>query len=250
MGKIDSTHIKKLLERRHTEDFFMCEVKNGPSWSSDGLLKFDAFAMKKSWTKPLITIYEVKINRQDFLRDQKYLKYFEYCHEFYFACPTDLIALNEIPERAGLIYCKDKSIRTIKKAKFVEQKIPQELFIYIIMSRINSDRYPFHNSKLEFYKDFVENKGVTQSIGIRVSDKLRQLKNENDALVKKQSKLTVIENLFRQYNVSPHWVEESLENLLKGQTVHGSQKKGMLTDIDWVIGRLNNLKKDLGGVEE
>ena len=52
MNNNKSLLIKKLLSKKHTKDFFMCEVKTGKSWgASYGIV--DAFAMKKSWVKVL-----------------------------------------------------------------------------------------------------------------------------------------------------------------------------------------------------
>jgi hypothetical protein len=48
----------------------MTEVKNGPTqWGKH--YRMDAVAIKKSWANPCITCYEVKVDRQDFLRDEK-----------------------------------------------------------------------------------------------------------------------------------------------------------------------------------
>lgn len=243
--KIDSLHIKKMLEQKHTKDFFMCEVRNGPSQSVDWFLKFDAFAMKKSWSKPLISIYEIKTNRQDFLSDQKYIKYLEYCHEFYFACPTDLIKIEEIPDRAGLVYVKDKTIRTIKKAKYVEQKIPSELFIYIILSRLESDRYPFHEDKLQFYKEFLISKQRSADIGKKLSSKYRDLVQEYEMIQRRLSSLNAIEQLFKKYKIPSFWVEHNLEKLLQGQFI--GQKGEILSKAETAIKHINSIIQEING---
>ncbi|MTI62257.1 MAG: hypothetical protein FH762_20120 [Firmicutes bacterium] len=52
--KIRAHHIKKGLADKHTDEFFMTEVKNGPTWSArkGELLQLDGLAIKKSWTRP------------------------------------------------------------------------------------------------------------------------------------------------------------------------------------------------------
>ncbi len=48
--------------------------------------------------------YEVKVFRSDFKKDTKWTDYLPYCNQFYFVCPTNLIAANELPPEIGLIY--------------------------------------------------------------------------------------------------------------------------------------------------
>jgi len=234
-----------MLDKRHAEDFFICEVKNGSSWYSDNLLKFDALAMKKSWKNPLITIYEVKVSRQDFLRDQKYLKYMEYCHEFYFACPPDLIEKNEIPESAGLIYCREKNLRTVKRAKYVEREIPPDLFVYIIMSRLERDRYPFHKDKQEYFEDFINNKKTLRELGLKVGGKISELGYKHERQLKELATLHNIQNLFEKYNVNTYWVEKELEKILQGQLINFNQQRKMLLKINNAINELTTAKNEL-----
>ena len=228
----------------------MCEVKNGSSWYSDSLLKFDAFAMKKSWKNPKITIYEIKVNRQDFVRDQKYLKYMEYCHEFYFACPPDLIKIEEIPDRAGLLYVRENSTRTIRKAKYVDQQIPVDLFVYIIMSRLETDRYPFHGDKIEYYKDFVEQKKSLRDLGYSVSGRIRNLAQQHLDDQKELETLHTIKELFKKYGVNTYWVQGELEKILAGQTIGFDQQRNILIKLNSTINELTTLKNDLEKTKE
>ncbi|GAH92037.1 unnamed protein product, partial [marine sediment metagenome] len=49
--------------------------------------------------------YEVKVSRSDFHADVnkgKYRAYFEDCSQFFFAVPSGLIGLHEVPEGTGL----------------------------------------------------------------------------------------------------------------------------------------------------
>ena len=60
--------IKGALSLKHDKkDYFLEEVKTGRTWGSQGLLKFDAVPIKKSWENPCVTEYEIKVNRNDFL---------------------------------------------------------------------------------------------------------------------------------------------------------------------------------------
>lgn len=68
-----------------------------------GLLKFDGLAITKSYTKPNIIGYEIKVSRNDFLQDNKWHLYLQYCNEFYFVVPKGLVKKEELPDHVGLI---------------------------------------------------------------------------------------------------------------------------------------------------
>jgi len=92
----------------------------GSRWLQSSIPIPDVMMIKKSYTKPDITIYEVKATRRDFMQDVgkgKYRQYFNICHRFYFACPVGVLKKEEIPEGAGLtVYNKDKKSWSIVKA--------------------------------------------------------------------------------------------------------------------------------------
>ncbi len=51
-----------------------------------------------------VTIIELKTCREDFLADNKWEKYMDYCDYFYFMCPPEVIRPKEIGKNAGLIW--------------------------------------------------------------------------------------------------------------------------------------------------
>ena len=53
------------------EQFFMTKVKTGSTWFNPNLKIIDAVSIKKSWKKPCIIFYEVKVARSDFVNDEK-----------------------------------------------------------------------------------------------------------------------------------------------------------------------------------
>jgi len=69
--KVTSTDIKLALANMHSgfKEYFITECKNGSTYfpPAQGLLKFDGLAISKSYTQPCITVYEVKVSRNDFL---------------------------------------------------------------------------------------------------------------------------------------------------------------------------------------
>ena len=99
--KCNASEILRLLRSRHKDDVFVDEVKTGPT--GNGLLILDAWAMKKSWSRPSTIGYEIKVSRSDFTRDSKWHGYLDYCNEFYFVAPPGIIRPDELPPEAGLL---------------------------------------------------------------------------------------------------------------------------------------------------
>lgn len=171
--------IKRALAKKHEAlgDFFITECKSGPSWTTipgDKLSIFDAIAIKKSWTRPCITIYEIKIDRQDFLADEKFSEYRRHCHRFNFVCPRGLISADEVSNGCGLITFNTETgaLKTTKKSVFQDNPLPTKIFYYILMSRLESDRHPFFSSQREYYERLVQEKEQKKILAPRVSSKL------------------------------------------------------------------------------
>ncbi len=200
--KVRSDMILRQLRKRHVnkarlDDVFLTEVKNGQSYVPQGqLLILDALAIRKSWAKPCFTGYEVKVSRSDFMRDQKWPGYMQYCHEFYFACPKGLIKLDELPKDVGLIYYNPEkdSISTKRKALYRPIEISQEMLMYIIMSKFDSDRHPFFSSQRELLEAWVKDKeNMTELghiVGTKMAQRLSDLERENKRLKAKNEWLT------------------------------------------------------------
>lgn len=191
MKKTQAHQIIRQLSKRHAGEPFFTEVKNGPTWISSNLLKLDALAFKKSWANPCITGYEVKVDRNDFLRDDKWPGYKDYCNRLYFACPHGLIDKGELSDDVGLIYYNPEkdTIFTKKQALFREIVIPQEMLLYLILARCCNeykDPYPFFNSRKEFFEKWLEEKEEKGKLGYKVKNRMteiiEQLQEENKKL--------------------------------------------------------------------
>ncbi|CEG28103.1 hypothetical protein [Bacillus sp. B-jedd] len=70
--KITASEVKHVLSQKHSQDFFLTEVKNGSTWMGKELAIMDALAIKKSWTKPCLTGYEIKTGKKN-MRSIPYL---------------------------------------------------------------------------------------------------------------------------------------------------------------------------------
>lgn len=168
-----------LLEKKHEEDVFVPECKTGPSQASSHL-RLDAWVMKRSWSKPLVTGYEVKVSRSDFMRDDKWPGYMDYCNELYFVCPHGLIQPDELGEGVGLMWVTKTGTRlyTKKKAAHRDITIPDTLFRYILMSRAKITAPHFggrpHEDNRIFWRNWLETRRLDQILGRQVSFAITQ----------------------------------------------------------------------------
>lgn len=219
------------LSKKHSSDFFMTEVKNGPSGWSGSNVRMDAVAIAKSWTKPCIYGYEIKVNRQDFMNDKKWPIYKEQTHSFSFVCPKGLISPDEVGEDVGLIYYNEQSgsLYTRKKAKYRECEMSAGMLMYIIMNRLESDRYPFFSNKRAFFEAYVQDKANKKQLGCQVGTKMahdvQSLVNENKKLKSEIKGLEEMTDTFREIHqilsdggivCSIYTMPKEIEKLIKG----------------------------------
>lgn len=225
--------LKKLHESRAT--YFITECKTCSTYFSDpqGLLIFDGLAIKKSYTRPCVTGYEIKISRSDFLQDAKWHLYLQYCNEFYFVVSKGLIKKEELPDNVGLIYYNPKThnLRTVKKALWRQIDEPVGVYKYIIYSRLEEDRIPFYNDRAEYAKAYLKNKEDKKNVGYRLGGKLAQDTAEAYAqleVIQKEMKQMdadvwkAVREILHQRGIMSYWknspeeVAEKLEKELQG----------------------------------
>jgi hypothetical protein len=133
-----SDHLQKLLREKHQDDVFVGECNTGSSWGHN-IRRLDAWAMKRSWS-PWETIgYEIKVSRQDFLKDEKWVEYLAYCHKFYFVCPPGLIRASDLPQGIGLLWGTMSGTKVMTKVPAVRREVDvnavNKLLTYVLMSR-------------------------------------------------------------------------------------------------------------------
>lgn len=182
----DAGNVIKLLAERHKDDVFVPECKDGPSHGS--MVKMDAWAMAKSWARPHVFGYEVKVSRNDFIRDNKWPAYLPMCNSLYFVAPRDVIRLEECPEGCGLIWLPENGNRlTIKrKAPYREIVIPEEVYRYILMCRariVGSDfswrtTEPTREERLEKWRRWLEEHAESRELGHTIRGKVALRCNE------------------------------------------------------------------------
>lgn len=191
--------IMQLLVKRHEKDVFIAECKNGPTQSVSNYLRMDAWTMNRSWANPCATAYEIKVSRSDFLRDEKWRGYLPLCNCLYFVTPRGLIKENELPSEVGLMETTSGGGRLItrKKAAYRAVPIPEKLFRYILMCRVQihneAPESSARESRLQFWKGWLKERQWTRELGYRVRRELAEtvhkimeeskvLKSENEGL--------------------------------------------------------------------
>lgn len=216
---MNAQDILKLLECRHARDVFVPECKSGAT--DMGHLRLDAWALKKSYTNPCAFAYEIKVDRSDFLRDDKWRRYLEYCHEFYFVCPHGLIAPEELGDGAGLIYVSRTGTRlyTKRKAPHRSITIPEHFYWYILFSRARITRpyfYPDEQPGFEYWRRWLEDEAERQNTGHRVSreiarrvaDRVGEIERENHRLQAEINRFEGIRTAIEEMGVDPRRADE------------------------------------------
>lgn len=180
MDKITADFIKRALSKRHITDYFATEVKTGPTWYQKGSLGIvDAMAIRKSWTKPCVTFYEVKVSHSDFINDEKWIRYLDHCNKFYFVCPRGVISRQEADAKAGLITVnKEGGMRILKGCPMFANELSFDLLYYLIMNKLESDRHPFFSTAREELEAWVADKEERQRLGYHVRTKLVREREE------------------------------------------------------------------------
>ncbi len=128
--------IMDLLETRHSKDFFVTECKDGQSWGR-AHHRLDAWAMRRSYSQWMLSGYEIKMRRPDFLNDEKYVNYLPTCNALWFIAPPGVIDPKELPDEVGLLVpaSTGSKLMTKKKAPIRTIEPPVALYEYLLMSR-------------------------------------------------------------------------------------------------------------------
>ena len=252
---ITAYNIKKLLETRHSKDVYVSECKNGSTWFQNHL-RLDGLAIARSWANPVVTGYEIKVSRSDFMQDEKWHMYLTYCNMFYFVCPSGLIQPEELPENVGLLWVSKTGSRLYKKKKAVYQDkdIPSELYKYILISRAeikDPSYYNWNKDIIEYWERWLEKKEYNQDFGQRVKgsikrvirDKLDKIERENKALREENEQYSIIKEMLKKagLNTTRNWgLKYDLEAKLK--ILKSEMPSDMERNINRCIDQLTEFK--------
>lgn len=234
-----------LIIQKHSKDICVPQCKTGASWSGRRYKIFDVWVMKLSWTNPNYYGYEIKVSRQDFLNDNKWIEYLPYCTEFYFVCPPGLISPDELPKDAGLMIASKnaKMLYIKKKAPYRDITIPNSILKYIIMWRSEKD-----NPQKDYYwHKWLEDKRTNNDLGYRVAEKIRKVvynvSQENRALKSENEALQEVKEIIKKLGFD----EKEIHSWNFKNTV-GDRLKGAETGVphdlvEYIADTMNNLKR-------
>jgi len=261
MVKITADEVLSKLLVKHSNDLCISECKDGPTQGVDNYSRMDLLVMNRSWSNMCFTGYEIKVSRNDFLRDDKWRSYLKMCNEFYFCTPWKMISVDEVPEVAGLRYIQPSGrVYTIKKAPFREQGVHVNTLLYILMCRVKvSDewRNGFGEKRVDYYRRWLAEKAEKQDIGHRVSYKVgeivRATQRENQNLKLENENLAELKQLAAEMDIPVSYGYKSLiKQRLEAKTkelIDGVDKnlERNLRDLQRVVGRL---LKNINGDEK
>lgn len=194
--------IEKALAYHHRRDMFFLQVSCGASHLSQEVSIVDAVAVHPSWKKPCITIYEIKVSRQDYLRDSKWHSYLPHCHRFAFACPPGLVKPEEVPDPAGLVVCSGKGVRTVKKMPLRPVEMDWKLLFSLVINKLDTDHHYLALRERErtrwelWLKDKKKLKDLGYRVGIKLNQHVQDLIDREKKLEKRELR---IERLQQEY---------------------------------------------------
>lgn len=207
---MNAKDIKLLLAKKHFEDIFVDECKNGAS--GVGVRIMDGWAMRKSYANPCMTAYEVNVSRGDFLQDVKWREYLTSCNEFYFICPTGLILPTELPTDTGLYWVSKTGTRLYckKKAPYRKIDIPIGVLSYVLITRCYVGRENKHFTKT-FWESWLSKRQldadfghyVSKKISDRVCEEIDNVNSENRSLKRKMETYDSHKKILKELGFNP-----------------------------------------------
>lgn len=256
--KMTAVQVMELLAAKHAKDVFVPECKSGGTWGGKTEFRMDAWVTNKSWAKARTWVYEVKVSRSDFLGDNKWRNYLQFGSEFYFVCPRGLIAKDELPPEAGLIYASGPGGRltTVKKAPARDVTPPEDLFRYILMNRIGGITRAAGEpiSALERAKEYQRwvvdkrlRKMIGQQVGGAVAEVHRDLMSRNSRLETHRKLTQTLAKRLREMGIDPetsvnHWGAKNAIDRHLGKADAGALRAA----VRQVRHALDNLDKAAG----
>lgn len=229
---ITANLIEQRLREKHCSDIFVSQCKTGGSWSGTFQI-LDAWAMIKSWAHPRAIGYEIKVDRQDFLNDNKWPGYLPFCNEFYFVTPPKLVVPEEVPEDVGLLWLSTTGNRfyTKKKAKYRKAEKLESLYKYILISRTKitkSSMYAIEEDPLAYWKNWLAKRDEEKELGHNVSHKIQLLvqqritnvENQNFTLKSQNEDLEGIKKFVKDlgFKIDGYWWGHKIKNHIKNLT--------------------------------
>lgn len=185
-------------------------------WGNPGIV--DVLAIFKSYSKPIVRIYEVKITRADFLRDMnsgKFLKYKENCNQFYFATLAGLIPRTDLPDGCGLISYGPNGWRAVKAAPMQDFELPRDVMMTLLLKGYQDHFEKYRQLERDKFTEYKGLREATYSFGIKLSRDIvesRQYVEEARELKRKVEELAGKE--FPFLGDAIYWLRREVDSLL------------------------------------
>lgn len=214
--KLTAKDILSLLAKKHAEDVFVPECKDGPSWGGSHF-RLDAWTMNRSWTQAKVIGYEIKVSRQDFQKDDKWPAYLPCCNQLIFVCPAGLIRPEELSPQLGLLWVSStgNSLVTKKKAHHRDIEIPESVWRYIVMCRAKivtrTDMEPRNNT--EYWREWLLEKKESRRVGYMaskaVAEHCQKLEQENARLKTQHERYEDVRKVLKDLGVDGEYAHPS-----------------------------------------
>lgn len=262
-----SGSIKELLARRHSKDVFIPECHTGQF--KTGMQSFDGWSMKRSYSNPLITGYEIKISRGDFTQDKKWPGYLPFCNEFYFVTPAGLVTVDEIPEGVGLIWTtkNGRGLRVQKNSVWreMDENYSARIFAYIIITRakvVDSDfsiaragQRREEISDKKYWEKWLQKKEIDYKFGKRVGkaisetvrDEIEKVRLRNRELEKQNREYEKVKEFCGKIGLDTAGHFWNLDSMLREKLTGVSQR--LINSVSSVERDLKLLKNELEKVQ-
>lgn len=183
---INSRTIVEALRVKHKDDIGFTEMQ------FDSGRRVDYWAMPRSWSPIRTYGYEIKVNRRDFLGDEKWPDYLKAVHYLYFACPWGLIKPDELPPGVGLLYLGKNGTRLTTKKKPVRNEVADHQIMTCAVRGLwrNSPLEPKldRTQRIAAFKQQVENANTGEQIAKLLSWKHSQRLFELERQAKQNEK--------------------------------------------------------------
>lgn len=231
----------------------------------------DVFAFCPWWSRHDRSIYEIKVQRTDYLTDVskgKYRKYLPFCNRLYFAVPKGLVRKTEVPDTAGLIVHGENGWRVVKSApQRVVDDFSNDFLWHLIDECWFRDVVPGRDLKTRMR--LMENadvaamaRGAGHAIGQRVGQLERQLRDgqyeeENPEVVARRDYavhvLDAIEEMLDVYGID-HSGHRPVQHLAEvaGRILEQAQRLDACSEVlahlhsGWHLQGLDDADKTLG----
>lgn len=248
---MDASTILTAIGNRHTKDLFVPECKDGPTWGGPHL-RLDAWAIRRSWTKPQMTGYEIKVSRADWLNDDKSHLYLSLCNVMWLVSPSGVILPEEVPVGVGLLYISKTGSRlfTKKKAPYREVEFPETLIRYILHSRVRTTnlRYSNYDSREDRLRRWLARDKEKKELGVDVTSAIRErvtkIEIENHRLLKAVEKYEKLKEWLdiNDFNILDYRLEDAIRDAAKGVSEH------QVREVERAISALEAARDTLKGI--